>query len=122
MAMVDAEAIVKELRETYASGKTKNYEWRVSQLKALLKIAEHHEKEIVDALNSDLSKPELECFVHEISMMKTSCKHALKQLKRWMKPEKVKTSLTTFPSSAEIVPEPFGVVLVISAWNYPFCM
>ncbi|XP_009790112.1 aldehyde dehydrogenase [Nicotiana tabacum] len=122
MAMVDAEAIVKELRETYASGKTKNYEWRVSQLKALLKIAEHHEKEIVDALNSDLSKPELECFVHEISMMKTSCKHALKELKRWMKPEKVKTSLTTFPSSAEIVPEPFGVVLVISAWNYPFLL
>lgn len=34
----------------------------------------------------------------------------------------VKTSLTTFPSSAEIVSEPLGVVLVISAWNYPFCM
>jgi hypothetical protein len=33
----------------------------------------------------------------------------------------VKTSLTTFPSSAEIVSEPLGVVLVISAWNYPFC-
>jgi len=33
-----------------------------------------------------------------------------------------KTSLLTFPSSAEIVPEPLGVVLIISAWNYPFCM
>lgn len=33
-----------------------------------------------------------------------------------------KTSITTFPSSAEIVPEPFGVVLIISPWNYPFCM
>lgn len=64
--MVDAEVIVKELRGTYESGKTKSYEWRVSQLKALLKIGENYEKEIADALYSDLSKPELEAFIHEV--------------------------------------------------------
>ncbi|KAK8965953.1 hypothetical protein KSP40_PGU022289 [Platanthera guangdongensis] len=55
-----------------------------------------------------------------ISLAKSACTLALKELQQWMKPEKVSSMLTAFPSSAEIVPEPLGLVLVISAWNYPF--
>ncbi|KAF8405705.1 hypothetical protein HHK36_007782 [Tetracentron sinense] len=114
-----AASLVKELRRTFTSGKTKSYEWRISQLKNILKMVDENEKQIVEALRKDLSKPELEAFVSEISMTKASCKLAVKELRHWMKPEKVKTSMTTFPSSAEIVSEPLGVVLIISAWNYP---
>nr|QSV11996.1 aldehyde dehydrogenase 2 [Actinidia deliciosa] len=117
-----ARSLVTELRETFDAGKTKSYEWRVSQLKSLLKLTKDHENDIIEALRTDLSKPVLEAFVSEIAMLKSSCEFTLKQLKRWMVPEKVKTSITTFPSSAEIVPEPLGVVLVISAWNYPFLL
>ncbi|KAK4481307.1 hypothetical protein RD792_012192 [Penstemon davidsonii] len=117
---LDAEAVMKELRSTYTSGKTRTFEWRVSQLKALIKITTHHEKDIVEALRSDLNKPEYEAFVHEIVGISSECKFVLKELRKWMKPEKVKTTMTTFPSSAEIVSEPLGVVLVISTWNYPF--
>ncbi|KAL8216206.1 hypothetical protein R6Q57_023043 [Mikania cordata] len=124
-AVFDSEAagcLVKELRGTFLSGKTRSYEWRLSQLKSLLKMMEDSEKQICDALFSDLSKPEMEAYIHEVAMIKSSCKLALKKLKDWMKPEKAKTNLGTFPSTAEIVPEPLGIVLVISAWNYPLLL
>lgn len=120
---VDSAALlVKELRANFGSGKTKSYGWRVSQMKNIIKMIEDHENDFVEALRSDLSKPELESFVFEIAMLKASCKLALKELKSWMKPERVKTSLAAFPSSAEIMSEPLGVVLVISAWNYPLLL
>lgn len=121
----DAEAaslFVKELRGTFATGKTKSYEWRVSQLKSLMKMLSEREPDIVDALRQDLDKPELESSIYEVAMLRNSITSALKELKHWMTPEKAKTSITTFPSSAEIVSEPFGVVLIISAWNYPFLL
>ncbi|KAF1869048.1 hypothetical protein Lal_00048328 [Lupinus albus] len=61
----EASKMVKDLRATFCSGKTRSYEWRNSQLKALLKLIEEHEKEINQALYSDLSKSEIESFVQE---------------------------------------------------------
>ncbi|MBA0726091.1 hypothetical protein Golax_001941 [Gossypium laxum] len=94
-----AALLVNELRKTFNSGKTKSYEWRISQLESISKMIDEKEKEIVEALQKDLSKPELEAFLSE-----------------------VETSLATYPSSAEIVAEPLGVVLVISTWNFPFSL
>ncbi|KAJ9671075.1 hypothetical protein PVL29_027186 [Vitis rotundifolia] len=117
-----AASLVKELRGSFNAGKTKSYEWRIAQLKGIEKMIDEREKDIIEALHEDLSKPELEAFVSEVSMSKGACKLALKELGHWMKPEKAKTSMTTYPSSAEIVSEPLGVVLVISTWNYPFLL
>ncbi|KAK7318407.1 hypothetical protein RJT34_03107 [Clitoria ternatea] len=114
--------LVGELRKSFNSGKTKSYEWRVSQLEAIARMLEDEEKEIAEALYKDLSKPELETYITEVSQVKSACSEALQELKHWMKPEKVNTSITTFPSSAEIVSEPLGVVLVISTWNFPFLL
>ncbi|KAL2342886.1 hypothetical protein Fmac_004171 [Flemingia macrophylla] len=117
-----ANFLVRELRKNFDSGRTKSYEWRVSQLEAIVKMLEEKEEEITDALYKDLSKPQFEAFISEVSQVKSSCSEALQELKHWMKPDKVKTTITTFPSSAEIVSEPLGVVLVISTWNFPFLL
>ncbi|XP_040996557.1 aldehyde dehydrogenase family 3 member H1 isoform X2 [Juglans microcarpa x Juglans regia] len=119
---LEASSLVKEIRESYATGKTRSYKWRMSQLQRLVQMLEHHEQEIAEAIVADLSKPKFEALAYEVAMLKNSCSLAIKKLKHWMVPEKVKTSITTFPSSAEIVPEPLGVVLVISPWNYPFLL
>ncbi|KAI6690927.1 hypothetical protein NL676_027755 [Syzygium grande] len=117
-----ASLLVGELRGAFASGATRSYQWRESQLKGILRMTDDRERDIAAALRSDLGKPELESVVYEVAMLRNSCKLALKELQHWMMPEKVKTSLTTFPSSAEIVSEPLGVVLIISAWNYPYLL
>ncbi|KAI4336469.1 hypothetical protein L6164_014991 [Bauhinia variegata] len=117
-----AALLVKDLRRTFDTGKTKSYDWRISQLKGIAKMLEEKEKDIIEALYKDLSKPGFEAFISEVSQARSSCNEALKELNNWMKPEKVKTSITTYPSSAEIVSEPLGVVLVISTWNFPFLL
>ncbi|XP_027921146.1 aldehyde dehydrogenase family 3 member H1-like isoform X1 [Vigna unguiculata] len=117
-----ANLLVRDLRNCFDSGRTKSYEWRVSQLEAIFKLLKENEKEITEALYKDLAKPQFEAFVSEVSQVKSSCSEALEGLKNWMKPERVSTSITTFPSTAEIVPEPLGVVLVISTWNFPFLL
>lgn len=63
-----ASTLLNELRATFASGETRSYKWRISQLKQLYKIAEHHEQEIVDALLSDVGKPPLETVAYEVRL------------------------------------------------------
>lgn len=62
-----AERTAAELRESYNSGKTRRYEWRVTQLKNLCRLMDENESAIIDAIHSDLSKPEFEAFAHEVT-------------------------------------------------------
>lgn len=119
---IRANSIVTELRKAFSSGRTRSREWRISELKQILKLIEENDTEITEALSDDNGKSEFEAYIAEISLAKASCQVAIKELKSWMTPQKVSTNITVFPSSAEIVPEPLGAALIISAWNYPFLL
>lgn len=107
-------------REFFKSGKTLSYEFRKSQLEKLQKVIEQNAEALNEALHKDLRKSETESWLTEIGFVLGELKTTLKHLKKWMKPERAGTNLVNLPGSSHLYSEPFGVVLIIAPWNYPF--
>ncbi|WP_010283230.1 aldehyde dehydrogenase [Bacillus timonensis] len=113
-------ALIKKQREFFSTGQTKELAFRIEALDKIRKLIKKHEKEIMIALHTDLNKSEFESYTTEIGFVLEEIRFTLKNIENWAKPRKVKTSLTGFGSKNYIMPEPYGVVLIISPWNYPF--
>ncbi|MHC5765646.1 MAG: aldehyde dehydrogenase [Nostoc sp.] len=111
--------IIQTQRDFFQTGKTKDVNFRIEQLKNLKQAIIEHEQSIVEALQADLHKPEVETYLTEISVIK-DIDYAIKHLQNWSKPKKAAVSWDFFSYSAKIYPEPLGVVLIIGPWNYPF--
>lgn len=107
-------------KKFFNSGTSKSIQYRINSLKKLKKNISLNENEIISALRSDLGKSETETFFSEIALIYIEINLALKNVKRWSKKRKVSSSLINFLSSDYIIPEPYGVTLNISPWNYPF--
>ncbi len=106
-------------KEFFRSNVTKSLDFRIRQLKILKEAIIDNEKEIEQALKKDLNKPEFEVFVNETGPIIKEINFAIRNLKKWSKAKKVKTPMLHFPSKSYIYPEPYGVSLVMSPWNYP---
>lgn len=111
--------IVHHLRNTFQSGKTKPVEYRIKQLKAILKMLEENESQIVKALFEDLHKSKYETIITEINFLVNEVKYLLMHIREWVKPERPHKEFANMLDSVYILHEPFGVALVIGAWNYP---
>lgn len=111
---------IDELKRTFASGRTKSYEWRVEQLNALTLLIEENSSDIIEALHADLVKCKTEAWLTEIGYSTASITDTVKRLKSWMKPTKISTPMIAQPGKSYTTNEPLGVALIIGAWNYPF--
>src|SRR5690606_30575829 len=112
--------ILRQQREYFNAQETKPVSFRKAQLKKLRNEIIRREKEVCNALYADFKKPEFESLVTETQFVLAEITALIKNMGRWSRPERVPSSLTNFPSTDKIYKEPYGTVLVISPWNYPF--
>ncbi|RSK29014.1 aldehyde dehydrogenase [Bacillus sp. HMF5848] len=112
--------IIKAQRDFFYTHQTKDVSFRLKQLETLKKIIIENESDIVSCLKKDLNKSEHEAYLTEIASLLSELNYTIKHLKKWVKPRKVRTPVTHFGGKSRIIPEPYGVVLIIAPWNYPF--
>ncbi|XP_035906587.1 aldehyde dehydrogenase family 3 member B1 isoform X14 [Anopheles stephensi] len=111
--------VVQQLRTTFNSGKTRDVDFRINQLQALLRCYEENTAEMASVLASDLRKHKQEAHLLEIEFILNDLRNTLFNLREWVKPEKPEKSLVNMMDGVYIYKDPYGVVLVIGAWNYP---
>ena len=112
--------IIQKQRVFFSTHRTKDVYFRLEALKKLQKTVNEYEGKLSQALWDDVRKSPYESYLTEIGWVKKELSYHLQHLKKWVKPKRVKTSILHFIASSYIYPEPYGVVLIIAPWNYPF--
>lgn len=118
--MSEIAELLEAQRRWFGAGASRSLDGRMKRLDALYRAIQSHEAELMNALREDLGKSEQEAYATEIGIIYHEIRFVRKHLRRWAKPRKVKTALTHVGSKGYILPEPYGTVLIISPWNYPF--
>lgn len=111
--------ILHKLQKNFESGKTKPYEWRISQLQAVRRLFTENEKLIAEALAKDLGRCFFDSVALELLPSIMELDNVIANLKSWMKPTIGECPILFAPGISEVVSEPYGVCLVIGAFNYP---
>ena len=112
-------ALVATQQDFFATGETRNYRFRIQQLKKLQTALNSYEQPLCEALWKDLHKSQEEAIMTELSIVGGEIRNHLSHLKSWMKRKRYATPLKMFPSSSYIVTEPLGNALIVAPWNYP---
>ncbi len=111
---------IEEQRTYFFTHETKQVKFRLAALKKLRKAILQYEERLYDAFAKDLHKSKFEAYATEIGIVLEELGNHISNLGRWAEPKQVWSSLVHFKSKSVIYTEPFGHVLIIAPWNYPF--
>ena len=109
-------------KEFFQTGVTLSLAFRIAQLKKLRAAVIAHEEEIAEALKEDLGKSAFESYMCETGLALSEITYMIRHTKRFSKERRVKTPLAQFASRSYQKPSPYGNVLIMSPWNYPFLL
>lgn len=116
------EEIIESQRDYFKSGATLPVDFRIAMLRKLYAVIEKYETEIELALKADLGKSEFEGFMCEVGLVKTEISYMIKNTRKFAAEHRVPTPLAQFASRSYKKPSPYGNVLIMSPWNYPFLL
>ena len=116
----DVRNVLQSQRDFFATGTTLSVSWPIEQLKKLYDAIKRYENDIYSALSADLQKNPFDSYSTEIGIVLSEISYAIRHVKKWSKTQKISSPLFMFPAKSKVFAEPFGMVLVISSWNYPF--
>ncbi len=119
MDSLEIRRLVAEQHRFFRTGKTLSPAFRREQLGRLKAALIAREQELLMALKADLNKSPFEAFATELGMVHEELNAAIQNVERWAAPRRVPLSLLHFPASGHILPEPYGVALIMAPWNYP---
>jgi aldehyde dehydrogenase (NAD+) len=112
--------IITKQRDFFNTNKTKDINFRITQLKKLKSLIKQNETAFYNAIYQDFRKSEFETYTAELSFIYDEINTSIKKLPKWAKRKRNKTNLVNLPARSYTIAEPLGVCLVMGAWNYPY--
>jgi aldehyde dehydrogenase (NAD+) len=119
---VDIPGTMRRLRETFKTGRTRSLDWRKQQLHALEQLMLENEPAIAAALEEDLGRKPFEAWLADIASTAGEAKDAAKNVRKWMRRKYRMLEMSQLPGRGWVEYEPYGTVLIIGAWNFPFAL
>ena len=118
--MITQNKILENQKKFFESGKSRDINFIKRKLQQLKTSILKNEELIYSALYKDLKKSKFEAYISEIGILISEIDLVIKNIHKWSKPKKIRSSMLNFPSNDFIISEPYGCTLVIAPWNYPF--
>ncbi len=122
MKQEEISQIVRRHRAFYETGKTLDPDYRVQALKKLYAAIAAHEQEINQAVQADLGKSAFESYMCEVGLTLSEISYMIRHTKAFSREKRVPTPLAQAVSRSYRKPSPYGTVLIMSPWNYPFML